>query len=568
MAIRTNMNDPFLYEKLDIFSSMGGLKKEIPNYITKNLNQKFPLRQYQIEALSRFFYYFNTFSDRETPTHLLFNMATGSGKTFIMAALILYLFEKGYRNFLFVVNLDNIVRKTIDNFLNDYSSKYLFNNKIWINDKYVNIEKVDNFQVVNQDSINIYFTTIQKLHTDLYDEKENSITFEDFKKIKIVILSDEAHHGQVQTKQKELYEKPNWENTILKIFDQNIENVLLEFTATMDLSRKEIESKYKDKIIYKYDLKDFRNDGYSKDINILQADLDRKERMLVAILLNQYRQDIAGKYGINLKPVILFKAQKTIEQSKENKQMFHHLIENLAPDEIINIQDKINIKEIKNVFSFYDAENISIPLLIKKLKINFAPNKCISVNEDSEKEKYQILINSLEDPNNQIRAIFAFQKLNEGWDVLNLFDIVRLYESRDSNKGIVGPTTIAEAQLIGRGARYYPFMIGDNQEKFKRKYDKDLTNELRILEELHYHSLNESRYISEIKQALVNEGLIDNKTIEKELKLKDSFKQSAFYKSGNIYLNKRVEKDYSKVNSFYDLGIRERFFLQNLLYER
>jgi type III restriction enzyme len=26
---------------------------------------------------------------------------------------------------------------------------------------------------------------------------------------------------------------------------------------------------------------------------------------------------------------------------------------------------------------------------------------------------------------NRIRAIFAVQKLNEGWDVLNLFDIVR-----------------------------------------------------------------------------------------------------------------------------------------------
>ncbi|MDA0062985.1 DEAD/DEAH box helicase family protein [Brachyspira hyodysenteriae] len=32
----------------------------------------------------------------------MFNMATGSGKTLIMASLILYLYEKGYRNFLFL----------------------------------------------------------------------------------------------------------------------------------------------------------------------------------------------------------------------------------------------------------------------------------------------------------------------------------------------------------------------------------------------------------------------------------------------------------------------------------
>ena len=39
--------------------------------------------------------------------------------------------------------------------------------------------------------------------------------------------------------------------------------------------------------------------------------------------------------------------------------------------------------------------------------------------------------------------------LNEGWDVLNLFDIVRLYETRQSGRGKIAPYTIKEAQLIG-----------------------------------------------------------------------------------------------------------------------
>ncbi|HHE76579.1 MAG TPA: hypothetical protein ENL27_01190 [Candidatus Parcubacteria bacterium] len=70
--------------------------------------------------------------------------------------------------------------------------------------------------------MNICFTTIQKLHTDLHNEKENSLTLEDFKDKKIVLISDEAHHGQVQTKngQRGLpafgWEKPNWENTVEK----------------------------------------------------------------------------------------------------------------------------------------------------------------------------------------------------------------------------------------------------------------------------------------------------------------------------------------------------------------
>jgi type III restriction enzyme len=57
-------------------------------------------------------------------------MATGSGKTLIMAGLILYLYEKGYRNFLFFVNATTIIEKTKDNFLNNLSIKYLFSQKI------------------------------------------------------------------------------------------------------------------------------------------------------------------------------------------------------------------------------------------------------------------------------------------------------------------------------------------------------------------------------------------------------------------------------------------------------
>jgi type III restriction enzyme len=45
----------------------------------------------------------------------------------------LYLYEQGYRNFLFFVNRGQIVEKTKDNFINQFSSKYLFNDKIIIN---------------------------------------------------------------------------------------------------------------------------------------------------------------------------------------------------------------------------------------------------------------------------------------------------------------------------------------------------------------------------------------------------------------------------------------------------
>ena len=170
------MPQQFLYKQLDGASKMGFLKKEIPDFVIENLNPEFKLREYQKEAFARFFHCHNgEFENKEYPLHFLFNMATGSGKTLIMAGLILYLYEQGYRNFLFFVNSTNIIEKTKDNFLNNLSSKYLFNNEILFSNRQTQIKQVNNFDGVSDQDINICFTTIQKLHSDLYNEKENSL---------------------------------------------------------------------------------------------------------------------------------------------------------------------------------------------------------------------------------------------------------------------------------------------------------------------------------------------------------------------------------------------------------
>lgn len=555
----------FLYEQLDGARSVGAaIGGDIPDVITNNLNPIFGVRDYQKEAFARFFHCYNTpFAGKETPLQLLFNMATGSGKTLIMAGLMLYLYERGYRHFLFFVNSTNIIEKTKDNFLNDASKKYLFNKEIIIGGRRVYVRPVDNFEDANANDINVCFTTIQKLHTDLQDEKENSLTLDDFKNKKIALLSDEAHHIQVTTRQSTLpgeLAKPTWENTVEGIFKKNAQNLLLEFTATMDYSNREVVEKYRNKVLYRYDLKQFRNDGFSKDPQILSSDADKKGRILQAIIVSQYRQEVATKHSVQLKPVVLFKAQKTIAQSEENKTLFHTIINELAAEDLDETRKRTNVPVILNAFRFFKDHGVSDELLVRKLKDSFAENKCLSVNEDKQKEENQLLLNSLENRDNQIRAIFAVQKLNEGWDVLNLFDIVRLYESRDGKNGQPGRTTIAEAQLIGRGARYFPFTVEDGQDKYKRKYDKDLLSELRVLEELHYHCHpgDKSRYIDEIRTALIQEGLIDEDEMEFDLKLKDEFKKTDFYKSGLVYANEQKKRTFEGVRSIADLGISKK----------
>ena len=94
-------------------------------------------------------------------------MATGSGKTLIMAAQIMKLYAEGYRNFIYFVNSTNIIEKTKDNFLNQESLKYLFAERINFNTKNVQIRRVENFETSNDTDINIVFTTMQGLHSDL-----------------------------------------------------------------------------------------------------------------------------------------------------------------------------------------------------------------------------------------------------------------------------------------------------------------------------------------------------------------------------------------------------------------
>lgn len=557
-----------LRQDYDTLSKMGMLSKNIPRYIEDNLNPAFKLREYQKEAIARFIYYISEDAQRIKPSQLLFHMATGSGKTLLMATNILYLCNKGYRNFLFFVNSTNIIEKTKDNFLNPNSSKYLFNEKIKFEDKEVKIKEVDNFETSNNDDINILFTTIQGLHSYMNIPRENILTYEDFKDKRIVIISDEAHHINAWTKnklsKKESIAKTTWEYTVNSIFNSNTENIMLEYTATVDLEHPAIYEKYRDKLIYEYSLKEFRQDGYSKEVKVLDADLDNIDRMLQAVILSQYRRKVAEKNKLHLKPVILFKS-KTIRESGQNAEQFYEKIRNLTVKDIQKIESQAKGMVLEKAFEYFKKENITCENLVTELKEDLLEEKCMLLDSKNIDEEKQLRLNSLEDKNNEIRAIFAVNMLNEGWDVLNLFDIVRLYETRDGRwtrdgKYIPGRTTLSEVQLIGRGARYFPFKLNEEDDKFKRKFDQEPENEMKIIEELYYHSSYIPKYITELKTALRESGIMppqEPKIIH--LKVKKDIKKTDFWNNGFLFINKRVEANRSGIKDINDIDVSKTY---------
>lgn len=554
-----------LYEDFNALTKTLGpefFRGRVPREIVDNLNPKLELRDYQREALGRLVFYTEEYQGREVPMELLFNMATGSGKTLVMAGAMLYLYTRGYRNFIFFTRLDGVVKKTIDNFTNPQSSKYLFAPQVQLGGRVVPVRVVDTFAGTPRDALNIKFQTIGGLHLDLHNPRENRLTFEELAREKIVLLGDEAHNFNADTKREKEQER-SWEQTIERLHCGNAgkENVFLAFTATIDWPNDAIANKYRNKTLYRYDLAQFRADGFSKDIKVAGIDVGVWERAVGALLLSQYRRKVAERHGLFLKPVVMMKS-RSIKESEEFVASFHEGLKNLKVKDITPLATRGG-EALKQAFLYFKTHQIPLADIVAELKDDFAPAKCLSVHSKDDSEAKQLLVNSLEDVHNPIRLVFAVDKLNEGWDVLNLFDIVRLYETRQSSGRKLSPVTMAEAQLIGRGARYWPFTFTPMaNDRYLRKYDADLGNELRALEELYYHTKYDSRYIAEIRSALVKTGALapDEQVREYEVKVKESVKQSKWWREGVVYVNEKKHTGHRHIKSLADVpGLPEEY---------
>ncbi|RVZ67453.1 DEAD/DEAH box helicase [Helicobacter pylori] len=474
---------------------------ELPTHITSNLKKE--LRDYQKKAI---YNYLEKRQSNPTQKHFMFEMATGSGKTLVMAGLILECYKQGYQNFIFFVNSTSILEKTKLNFTDSTSSKYLFSENININDENTEIKSINNLNESHNSAINIYFSTIQGLFSLFTKAKENAITLEDLKDQKLVFLADEAHHLNTETKKKlndsEASEKRNWESVVKLALEQNKDNLLLEFSATIP-KEKSVKDKYENLKVITYTLKEFSEDKFCKNIYSLSYENKELEtRFLGACVSSLYKELLAQHHNIeNFKPCILFKSER-IEDSKENQERFNTFLENLSPLDLENFFHYSRNAFFKDAKNFFDERNYTANL-VAFLQTRFKKSTQINTNNEKELEKGMLLLNSLEDRDNPKRVIFSVDKLNEGWDVLNLFDIVRL-KNKASQKD-----TIKDAQLIGRGARYYPFSYNDFKpsriEFYQRKFD--FSNPLSALERLDYHAIYDSEFIAKLNNELQDLGL-------------------------------------------------------------
>ncbi len=569
--------EDFLFNKIENnpYYKQWSVSYEIPDYITDNLHPTKKLRGYQESALKHFIWLYE--HDRASAKHLLFNMATGTGKTLVMATVVLYLYEKGYRNFLFLVHQIQIKDQAVKNFTDYKFEKYLFNTKgIKINGQNVDVKTIDNLIDAGRNSINFMFFSTSLLYNRLKEERENGLTAEDFANNDVVIIADEAHRLNVDTRSKSKKDQEeifNWETAVMSAVNVREENMLLEFTATVDLANQEIHKKYEDKIVDRYSFLEFNKDGYSKDVKFLfnqEVHTEDQKRLLIinAVALSEYRRLLAERtMGVFMSPIVLIKSVK-IAQSEKDRDFFDSVICSLRPKDLnrlkeLGIENTNREHEIlSDMFKWLGSKDNGLvsagdwdglKAFTAEIRASFSHDNTFIYN--SLKKEKADLLPLLDSPRNTIRAIFSVNALNEGWDVLGLYDIVH-FDISESKK-----VSLQDIQLIGRGARYYPYELpktykqdedsgtlklfsGRNLEfdKYKRKFDNNPLDTGRVLETFVYHFVKTGTFLENLQRDLLGEGIINEGVEKKTISMKKKFLDSDTYKKGFVLVNKTEKR--------------------------
>lgn len=208
-------------------------------------------------------------------------------------------------------------------------------------------------------------------------------------------------------------------------------------------------------------------------------------------------------------------------------------------------QDLFDNNMIRQMFSWLASKHsgfMGVAGLVGCIRERFGENNTLIYNNQS-KERAELLP-LLDSPKNTIRAIFSVNALNEGWDVLSLYDIIHFDIS--ANKKV----SLQDIQLIGRGARLCPYdlpknyknkdnLFGDSYEldRFKRKFDNAPDDNGRVLETFYYHFVKTGTFLDNLTKDLLGEGIITEGIEKRTIHLKPQFLASQTYKNGFVLVN-------------------------------
>lgn len=513
-------------------------RREIENLL------RFSLRPYQMEALSSFeLFWKDEFDSRSLKQKAIqrvdkdgktfewpkigFEMATGSGKTLLMGTVILYLWHKGYRDFLILTPNTILFDKTIDNFT-PRAVKSIFGDgwNLTYNLVTGNSYRDKTCHYRRDSDISFYIFNMQKFYdkgTSKNKESKNTmkgvpyvrrpiedslwkdesekhtISFIEFlRDRRPVIISDEAHHYQ-QSKTKEA-------------IHELLPSIVVEFTAT-SIEKGGISDAGQDNL-YKYPIQRYINEGYGKRIFALGCgsteeklvndvtDSD-KQKLVWGMLVHLLKRESLKTVGAPLKKAMMLVKARTIQHANNVDIYLKKWQENITT-EVDDVLEQLNREQtdiVRIIRRYLPHQKKDFKKLIKHLD-GVAKSVFTIHSENKNEEEVWTDYKTLDD--NSAEIVNQVKVFTEGVDYDNFYTIVVLGDTIEN----VG---LAAAQLIGRGLRLY---------KEHREYDIldcDIKEQSEILHIICEHGKRFDRIVDDIRSNMeLSQGIIEIPAEEEE----------------------------------------------------
>jgi len=381
---------------------------------------------------------------------LAFNMATGSGKTMVMALAIAWMYLNNYSRTFLMICPNTIV---LDRLELAFENRVIFKQfpivppEYWANDK-VHDFNFKNVQVVKQNEGStefgtgvIFLTNIQQLYNKetlrgrnqlrlLLDnvrigEFINPLVNRVLRYDNVTVINDEAHHSAA----------PEWSRIIQYVHDnaRNF-NLQLDFSAT---NKYYADGSSFEHIVYEYALKQAIDDGIVKDIEI-QTYANMQDKI---VLWSDERQ----------KQFLTEEGLKKLEELKQTYADTPVKPVLFILSSITDEADEIGNAIIEDMDNPYTSEEVLV----------IHTNKQTGEILKRDLETARKVAREIDEPENKIEVIVSVLMLQEGWDVKSVYCIVPLRAA--------GSQIMVE-QIIGRGLRRrFPHKDRDQEYEVEEK---------------------------------------------------------------------------------------------------
>lgn len=389
-------------------------------------------------------------SGQESCSQLVLSMATGVGKTYLLAALLDYAAAQGVKNLLVVVPGKTVRAKTINNFTPGAPGyidgaeipktvitpqNFTANAAALRDPDVVKLFLMNIDHLLSKDDSGLIkpgSTKAKSLRTIRPQESIGGSLQEYLRQADdLLMVLDESHEYSESAKV--------WKPSLDRLYPA----ARIGLTATPDDG---------DAVIYEYDLRQAVNDGFVK-------------RPVLALRKGQYPGDIEVGQLKDAKALLDIKAGHY-----ELFEAQHPDAKHVNPIMLVTCRDIDHAERVTESLrhpGMFDGEN---QVLIVHSK-----------NNDSEVDE---LLSTVTDPDSPVRAVINVEMLNQGWDVNNVAVLVPLRAMKS--------TTLAE-QTIGRGLRLpYGRVTGNEWVD-----SLDILSHGKIEQVLKRYSLNEARSVGE-----------------------------------------------------------------------